>query len=77
VEQLNQILADPRIILLLGWSLFWKGWALWRAAKNNQKAWYVAILLVNLVGILEIVYLLFFQKKGKLWHKLFKKSKKS
>ena len=71
MEQLNQILNDPRVILLVLWSLFWKGWALWRAAKNNQKVWYVALLVLNLVGILEIIYLLFFQKEGKLWQKIF------
>lgn len=43
--------------ILLLWSLFWKGLALWRAASSKQKAWYVAILLINSLGILEIVYL--------------------
>lgn len=79
MEQLNQIFQTPQGVFLLLWSLFWKGWALWRAAKNDQKVWYVAILLINLMGILEITYLLFFQKEGKLWHKIFipKKDKKN
>jgi len=78
MDQLNQLLSnDPRIFLLILWSLFWKGWALWRAAKNEQKIWYVVILVVNLMGIIEIAYLLFFQKEGKLWEKIFIKKAKT
>lgn len=69
----NQIFNNPQVILLLAWSLAWKGWALWRAAKNDQKAWYIAVLLINFFGLLEITYLVFFQKKGRLWDKIFKK----
>ncbi len=47
-------------ILLLVWSFVWKGFALWKAAKNNQKWWFIAILLINTVGILEILYLFIF-----------------
>ena len=45
------------------WSLFWKGIALYRSARNEQKKWFIAILLLNTLGILEIVYLLFFSTK--------------
>ncbi len=45
------------IILLIIWSLFWKFKALWRAAKRNEKKWFLAFLLVNTLGILEILYL--------------------
>ena len=74
MEQFNQFFNDPRSILLVLWALGWKGYALWRAAKNDQKYWYIAMLVINLLGILEIVYLVFFQKKGKLWNKIFKKA---
>ena len=47
------------------WSIVWKGLALWRAAKNESKAWYVVMLIVNTLGILEIVYIFFFSKKNK------------
>ena len=73
MEQINQFFNDPRSILLALWALGWKGYALWRAAKNDQKYWYIAMLVINLLGILEIVYLFFFQKEGKLWNKIFKK----
>ncbi|MFA6549780.1 MAG: DUF5652 family protein [Candidatus Gracilibacteria bacterium] len=67
IQQLQAILADPikgkLIILLLIWSFIWKGVALWKAGKNNQLPWFIVILLLNTVGILEIVYIGFFQKK--------------
>jgi len=46
--------------LVVLWSLPWKGWALWRAARNNHNWWFIAILLINTVGLLEIVYIFFF-----------------
>jgi hypothetical protein len=45
------------------WVLIWKGIALWKAARNGEKYWYVALLVVNTVGILEILYIFFFSKK--------------
>jgi hypothetical protein len=45
--------------------MVWKGFALWRAGRHNQPYWFVAILLVNTVGLLEIIYLVWFQKKGR------------
>ncbi len=45
------------------WTIFWKGMALWKAAKLDQRNWFVVMLIVNTVGILEIVYLFFFAKK--------------
>ncbi len=44
------------------WTLPWKGIALWRAAKNGQKKWFVALLVVNTLAILDIVYILYFSK---------------
>ncbi len=49
--------------ILIIWSLVWKGIALWHATRNGQTAWYVVMLIVNTVGILEIIYLLFFRPK--------------
>jgi len=45
------------------WTLVWKGLALWRAAQNKSKPWFIVLLLVNTVGILEIAYIFFFSKK--------------
>jgi len=48
----------PFLVLALAvWSLFWKGLALWHAARRKQPWWFVALLVVNTVGVLEIIYL--------------------
>lgn len=43
--------------LLILWSLVWKGLALWHAAQRGERGWFIAVLLINTAGILEIVYL--------------------
>jgi uncharacterized protein DUF5652 len=47
----------PALILLVLWSVFWKGLALWHSARRSQPWWFVIMLVVNTVGILEIIYL--------------------
>jgi hypothetical protein len=47
------------------WSVFWMGWALWKAAKNGSKAWFIVLLLVHTMGILDILYIFIFSKKTK------------
>ncbi len=47
----------PLLITLAVWSLFWKGLALWHAGRRGQPWWFVILLVLNTVGILEIVYL--------------------
>ncbi|MDR0282189.1 MAG: DUF5652 family protein [Candidatus Peribacteria bacterium] len=42
-----------------------KAIAMRKAGRNNQKIWFVCLLLINSVGILPILYILFFQKKRK------------
>ena len=53
----------PILILITLWVLFWKGYALWTASKNNHKGWFVAILILNTGGILDIIYLFWIAKK--------------
>lgn len=48
---------------LLIWELAWKGVALWKAGRNRQPGWFIAILILNTAGILEILYIAFFQAK--------------
>lgn len=58
--QTNQNLL---IFLIAIWTLPWKGYALWKAARNSQRNWFIVLLVVNTLAILEIVYLKFFQKR--------------
>ena len=61
---LGWINAHPlEALLLMAWSLAWKGFALWRAAERGQKKWFIAILLLNSFGLVEIIYLLFIVRR--------------
>jgi len=61
------VISSPLILSLLIisliWSLPWKGVAMWTAAKHSQKNWFIVILILNTLGILEIIYLFRFAKK--------------
>ena len=69
MEQFNVFYANGLGIspLLIGvvaiWVLFWKGCSLWIAAKSGQKWWFLILLIVNTLGILEIIYIFFVAKK--------------
>lgn len=52
----------PLIFVLAIWTLFWKGTALWHAARKNHGAWFVILLLFNTVGILDMIYLFGIEK---------------
>ena len=59
MEFIQQSLTNPVIMYpLLIWSIFWKGLALWRSARMNHKGWFIALLVINTVGIFEIVYII-------------------
>jgi len=45
------------LLFITFWSLFWKGLALWHAGRRDQPGWFVVLLVVNTVGILELIYL--------------------
>ena len=51
------------ILLVLLWTLPWKGLALWKSARNEHKWWFIALLVLNTMAILEIIYIFFFSKK--------------
>ncbi len=51
------------VLVVAVWSIYWKGMALWHAARKGEKVWFVVLLVVNTVGILEILYLYVFSKK--------------
>ncbi|HLE48668.1 MAG TPA: DUF5652 family protein [Patescibacteria group bacterium] len=50
------------IIVLSLIALVLKGFALWKSARNSQKYWFVALLIFNTLGVLELIYLKFFSK---------------
>jgi hypothetical protein len=76
----NPILQNQiTLYIVIIWSLIWKGIALWRAARLQQRNWFVAMLLLNTIGLLEIVYLFRFAKHRLTAHEVntwFKKEKR-
>ena len=54
------------IAIAVIWTLPWKGAALWRAARNQSFAWFIILLIVNTLGILEIIYIFIFSKKTEI-----------
>jgi hypothetical protein len=66
---------NPLLIVLSIWSLIWKGVALWKSSKYDQRNWFIALLVINTFGILELLYLFRFAKKSltfdelKFWEK--------
>lgn len=43
-----------------------KAVALWKAARADQMGWFIALIIFNTVGILPVIYLLFFMRKAKI-----------
>ena len=52
-------------IIITLWSLPWKGVALWKASKRKEKKWFIALLVLNTFGILEILYIFIFSHDNK------------
>ena len=51
------------MVLIMLWTLPWKGVALWKSARNGHMAWFIVLLLFNTLAILEIIYIFGFSKK--------------
>lgn len=49
-------------VIVAIWTIVFKGFALWHAARNYQRRWFIALLVLNTFGLLEIVYLIWFRK---------------
>src|ERR1035437_8749207 len=58
----------PFIAVIAVWTIVIKGYALWHAARAGQKWWFIALLVINTVGILEIIYLIWFRPKSSHLH---------
>lgn len=50
------------IIIASVWTLVWKGFALWKSASLNHPIWFIILLIVNTLGILEILYIFLFSE---------------
>jgi len=63
-NDIAQILNLPvwLILIVIAWSLVWKGLALWKSATKRHKIWFVLILIINTIGIFEILYYFLFSE---------------
>ena len=57
------LLNSSWLYLVLAWVLPWKGVALWKAAKNGHNKWFIALLVLNTLALLEIIYIFYFSSK--------------
>ena len=65
------------LITVIGiWTIIWKGFALWKSAKKNKMIWFIILLVVNTIGILEILYIYIFSELGNKKNKTHKKHRK-
>ncbi len=64
----NLILTQPigfilGLLIVALWEVIWKGFGLWHSARNKQKGWFITILIFNTLGLLPIIYLIWFKDK--------------
>lgn len=68
------LIGDILFIPVVIFTLIMKGIALWHAAKKDQANWFIVLLIFQTLGILEVIYLLCFQKgadpKYRNWFKV-------
>jgi hypothetical protein len=62
---ISELLQNEAFLLAtLIWTIPWKGVALWKASRNEQKGWFIAILLTNTFALLDALYIFYFSKKA-------------
>ena len=82
IDLQNSTVQQIIFIVISLWSLVWKGLALYKAGRHERKTWFILLLVVNTLGILEILYYFWLHKidfsklqdkitslKNKLWRK--------
>jgi len=53
------------IVILAILDVILKAFAMWKSARAGQKGWFVALMVVNSIGILPAIYLLTHRSKQK------------
>lgn len=57
IESLQSPYAIWLYVAVMFWSFVWKGLALWKSARLGSRIWFILMLVVNTLGILEIAYI--------------------
>ena len=68
MEQIHQVFTAmpwllPVLVILFIWETIWKIIGMWKAARNNNLAWFLIIAFVNSLGVLSIFYILKYKNK--------------
>ncbi|HVV15030.1 MAG TPA: DUF5652 family protein [Candidatus Paceibacterota bacterium] len=66
------LVLAPFALLFVVWSIIGKGLALWHSARRGEYWWFIILLVINTLGILELIYLFFVAKLH--WRDLFSKN---
>ena len=52
------------LLVLIAWEAYWTYKGCWLAAQANEKGWFIVFLLINLLGIPEMIYLAWKRRQG-------------
>ncbi|MEA2112957.1 MAG: DUF5652 family protein [Patescibacteria group bacterium] len=63
--QTNTVVPTWVLLLIMLWVLPWKGYSLWLASRNSHKKWFIVLLVINTLAILDIIYIFFISKRKK------------
>jgi ABC-type glycerol-3-phosphate transport system permease component len=67
-EVIKSLLIIGLLMCLTIVDVILKGFAMWRASKNNSRLWFWLLLVISTLGILPLCYLIF-SKRHKEEHK--------
>ena len=45
-------------VVITIWEAIWTGIAMWKSVKNKHLVWFIVFLVINLIGIPEIIYII-------------------
>lgn len=63
---LESLIVPWYVLPVYLWSIIWGAAALWKSGKNNQLDWFVLLFILTVIpalGILQIIYICWFQEK--------------
>ena len=56
---------NPYLLLAIAlWTLPWKAWSLWLSARRGDIWWFLSIIFISTLGLLEIIYIFFIAKQS-------------
>jgi hypothetical protein len=59
----GNLLVNLFFTIVVIWSIAWKIYSTWIAVKHGDKKWFVALIILNTIGILDMIYVFGIRKK--------------